>query len=146
MNRLVELSTTVYERLLFLYPKELREDFGGEMNLAFADDLEQAWGDARVAGVAQIWWYAISELATVALPGQLSNRYVAVPAVSFLACVATDTALMLIAAILNPHVDTPEVLASQWYLVPAVSLINALVSLVVTCFCARCPLTVLRLD
>jgi len=39
------------------------------MILAFADDLEAAWGDARIAGVAQIWWYALREMLTVAAAG-----------------------------------------------------------------------------
>jgi hypothetical protein len=146
MNDLLHSSVALYQRLLYLYPRELREDFGDEMTLAFADDLEQAWGDARWAGVLQIWWYALSELVTVALPAQQSNRYIMVPAVSFVACVGADTALMLIAAFLNPHAGTAEMLESQWFLVPAVSVINALVALIVTCFCARCPMTVLRLE
>ena len=146
MNDLLHFSAALYEWLLFLYPEELREDFGEEMTLAFAEDLEQAWGDARWAGVLQIWWYAFYELAAVALPAQGSNRYFVVPATSFFACLAADTALMWVAAVLNKHVDPAAVFASQWFLVPPVSLVNALVALVVTCFYARCPMTVLRLN
>jgi hypothetical protein len=83
MSQLLGLSSRMYERLLFLYPEELRREFGAEMALAFSDDLESAWSDARLAGVAQIWCYALRELLTVALPGQTSNPSVLVPALSF---------------------------------------------------------------
>lgn len=145
MNRLVQCSTLVYEWLLFLYPKELREDFGDEMVLAFADDLEQAWGDARVAGVLQIWWYALYELAMVALPSQWSSRYIVVPASSFFACACSQTMFMVIGAH-QEHADAAAALAAQWPLPLAIGLLNGFVALIVTCLSARCSMTLLRLD
>ena len=84
MNELLLRSARLYEKLLLLYPEDLRRHFGAEMVLAFADDMEAAWGDARIAGVLQIWWYALREIITVALPAQTSNPCVLVPALSFL--------------------------------------------------------------
>jgi hypothetical protein len=40
MSRLLRLSSRMYERLVFLYPEDLRREFGDEMALAFADDIE----------------------------------------------------------------------------------------------------------
>jgi len=106
MNIVLLRSLWLYERLLLLYPEDLRRDFGGEMILAFADDLEAAWGDARIAGVMQIWWYALREMLTVALPAQRSNPCVLVPALSFVVVAATQSAELCLAVHQAARVDT----------------------------------------
>ena len=97
MNELLVRSAWLYEKLLLLYPEELRREFGAEMALAFSDDLASAWGDARLTGVIQIWWYALREVLTVALPGQRSNPCVLVPALSFALAALTQGAELSLA-------------------------------------------------
>ena len=58
---------------MFLYPEELRREFGNEIVLAFTEDLEAAWRDGGIPGVIRVWWWALCELLSVALPGQRWN-------------------------------------------------------------------------
>lgn len=145
MNEVLRRSVSIYQKLLVLYPSDLRRDFGDEMVLAFADDLHQAWGDARLAGVAQIWWYAIRELLTVALPGQRSNRYLLSPALAFAAVALPDTAFLWLAAHPISHMPALPITWSDLLAVFSAGLLNALVAFIVTCFYARCSMNLLRL-
>ena len=138
-------SARIYEKLLFLYPQDLRREFGAEMALAFADDLESAWGDARLAGVAQIWWYALRELLTVALPGQTSNPCILVPALSFAGVSLVQAGELFVAFHRVAHVDVDILLDGIRLVVLLPSVLSAMVSLVVTLFYARCSLTTLQL-
>lgn len=142
MNELLNRSVSIYRRLLFLYPEELRRDFGAEMVLAFAEDLEEAWGDARLAGVAQMWWYTLREIVTVALPSQQSNPCVIVPALSFVFTAAIESGFAWLGVHQGVHVGSEAI---RWAILMP-SFLNALVSLVVTCFYARCTINVLRLE
>ena len=146
MNDLLLRSVWIYQKLLLVYPEDLRRDFGEEMVLAFAEDLEQAWGDARLAGVLQIWWYAIRELVTIGLPGQASNPYVLSPALAFLLAVFTESAFVCAGIHQVRHIDSAVLADAFWLVVLFPSLINAFVAFVVTCFCARCSMNVLRLN
>lgn len=146
MNEILCRSVRIYQKLLALYPEDLRREFGHEMVLAFADDLAQAWGDARWAGIIQIWWYAIRELLTVALPGQMSNPYILSPALAFLFAALTETAFVCLGIHQARHVDGAVLADAFWLVVVFPSLINAFVAFLVTCFCARCSMNVLRLD
>jgi hypothetical protein len=146
MNRLLESSARIYRRLLLLYPEDLRRDFGEEMVLAFIDDLDEAWINARIGGVARMWWYAIGELITVAMPGQQSNPCVVVPAVSFLFTLFTQGFLAWAGMRLNPQVDSARFASSLYSAILLSSAANALVALVVTRFYARCSINVLRLE
>jgi hypothetical protein len=148
MNELLARSIWIYQKLLFLYPAELRREFGDEMTLAFADDLESAWGDARVAGVIQIWRYALGELLTVALPGQTANPYVLSPFFAFLATSFTQSMAVWIGAhqVQIPHIYHAQIVEAMWLPVLVVSFVNALVAFFVTCYCARFSMNVLRLD
>lgn len=145
MNALLIRSVRLYERLLLLYPRELRCEFGSEMILAFADDLEAAWGDARIAGVAQIWWYALCEMVTVALPGQQSNPSIIVPAWSFGVTAVTQSAELWIGTHQAQRVEYLS-LFNSILLIVMPSLLNACVALIVTRFYATRSITVLRLD
>jgi hypothetical protein len=146
MNRVLELSVRTYRSLLLLYPEDLRRDFGDEMVLAFVDDLDQAWIEARLAGVARIWRSAIAELVTVALPGQQSNPCILVPALSFLFTLFTQGFLAWAGMRLNPQVDSARFAGSLYFAILLSSTANALVALVVTRFYGRCSINVLRLE
>jgi len=146
MSQLLSLSSWMYERLLFLYPENLRREFGVEMALAFADDLEAAWHDARLAGVMQIWWYAIRELLTVALPGQTSNPCVLVPALSFVMAASTLGAEIGFAFLHARRTDASLLLDAILLAVFLPSLLSALVGFVVARLYAHCPIISLQLE
>jgi len=146
MNELLVRSARIYERLLFLYPEDLRREFGVEMALAFTDDLESAWGDARLAGVMQIWWYALRELLTIALPALTSNRCVLVPALSFALVSLVQAGELYLSLHQVTRVDLAMLFDGIRLVVLLPSVLSAMVALVVTRVYARCPLTALLLD
>jgi len=138
-------SAWIYEKLLLLYPEDLRRDFGGEMALAFADDLEEAWREARIAGALQVWWWTLRELLTVALPGQRSNPCVLVPALSFVLAAFTQSAELWIGTHQAHHVEYLP-LVDSIFVVVLPSFANACVAFVVTRVYANLSITVLRLN
>jgi hypothetical protein len=132
------MNTWLYQKLLLLYPQDLRRQFGAEMTLAFADDIKSM-------GAHRVWWCAVRELVTVALPGQKSNPAVLVPALSFAVSALTQSGELWIGMHQTQRVEsTPLVGAIFVVIVP--SLLNAFVALVVTRFYARCSFITLRLD
>lgn len=145
MNDLLLRSVRVYQKLLLLYPEDLRRDFGNEMVLAFAEDLQQAWGDARWAGAIQIWWYATRELLTIALPGQRSNPYVLSPAVAFAVAAIAESTLLWLTTHPSSHFAARPVTGSDLLAVFSVSFLNAITAFVVTCFYARHSMDLVRL-
>jgi hypothetical protein len=72
----------LYTRLLALYPEPLRREFGAEMALVFAEDLESARRDQGLCGVVRVWRCALGEFVRFALPGHLSSPVVRVPAIA----------------------------------------------------------------
>lgn len=146
MNGPLHRSVRIYQKLLLLYPEDLRRDFGNEMVLAFAEDLEQAWGDARVAGVIQIWSYAIRELVTVTLPSQRSNPSVIVPALAFILAVFVQGAELCVALRHMTRVDSSVLSEAIQLAVLLPSFLNALVAAVVTRLYASCSIIALRLQ
>ena len=74
-------SSRWFRLTLALYPRELRERFGDEMELVFDELLADARRDGGVLGVLHVWRFAISELITVAVPSRLGP--VAVPLLAF---------------------------------------------------------------
>jgi hypothetical protein len=132
------MNAWLYQKLLLLYPQDLRRQFGAEMALAFADDI-------KIMGAHRVWWCAVRELVTVALPGQRSNPSVLVPALSFAVSALTQSGELWIGMHQAQRVEsTPLVGAIFVVVVP--SLLNAFVALVVTRFYARCSFITLRLD
>src|ERR1700728_1378374 len=146
MKELAVRTARVYEKLLLLYPKDLRRDYGGEMVLAFADDMEAALSQGRTMGVIRVWWYALSELLTVALPSQRSNPSVLVPALSFALAAFSQAAWLWIALHQVAHVDSALVADSIRLAVLLPSSLNALIAFVVTRVSAHYSITALRLD
>ena len=124
------MNTWLYQKLLRLYPQDLRRQFGAEMTLAFAEDIKNM-------GNLPVWWCAIREVLTVALPGQRSNRTVLVPAFSFALTALTVIAELWVGSHQRWRVDYPPLF--DWaVLVIFPSLLNAFVGLIVTRFYARC--------
>lgn len=128
----------IYQKLLLFYPQDLRRQFGAEMTLAFTEDIENM-------GTRRVWWCAIREVLTVALPDQRSNRTVLVPAFSFALTALTAIAELWIGSHQRFRVEYPPIF--DWVvLVIFPSLMNAFVGLVVTCFYARCSFIRLPLN
>ncbi len=88
MTMAPDASTRLYGALLWLYPREFRLRFGGEMTQVFADQMAEARQERGVAGVLRIWREAVAELFTVALPSQLASMMLIVPVLSFLGALA----------------------------------------------------------
>ena len=132
------MNAWLYRKLLLLYPQDLRREFGVEMTLAFAEDI-------RNMGNLRVWWCAMRELLTVALPGQRSNRSVIVPALSFCLCAFIQTAEIWIGSHRAQRVEYPPLLEAICLVIFS-GLLNALVAFVVTRFYARCSFIMLRLD
>jgi hypothetical protein len=132
------MNAWIYRKLLLLYPQDLRRQFGAEMTLAFTEDIENM-------GARRVWWCAIREVMTVALPDQRSNRSVLVPVFSFAWTALTEMAVLWIGSHQAGRVEYPPLLDSA-ALVIFPSLLNAFVGLVVTRFYARCSFIGLRLN
>jgi hypothetical protein len=81
MTNSLPLSSRLYGRLLVLYPDDLRRDYGVEMALAFAEDLDTARRDEGLRGVIRVWRCALCEFLRFALPGHASNPAFRVPAI-----------------------------------------------------------------
>jgi hypothetical protein len=131
------MNAWLYEKLLLLYPEDLRREFGAEMALAFADDVE-------IMGAPRMWWCALGELLTVALPGQKSHPSVVVPALSFALAAFTQSAELWIGTHQAHPVEYPLAYSILIVLLP--SLLNAFVAFVVTRVYANLSITVLRLN
>jgi len=131
------MNAWLFEKLLLLYPEDLRRDFGAEMTLAFADDIE-------IMGARRVWWCALRELLTVALPAQRSNRSVLVPALSFALCAVTQSAELWIGMHQAHAMDLPLAGCVVYIFLPSLS--NAVVAFIVTRFYAHCSFITLRLD
>lgn len=146
MNGILARSIRLYEKLLLLYPADLRREFGGEMSLIFAEDLEAAWGDARIAGVLQVWWYALRELVTVALPAQRSNPCVLVPAVAFALVAAGQSAELCLALHQVTRLKASLLFDAIRLVVLLPSLLTACVAFVVTRVYAGSSIASLQLN
>jgi hypothetical protein len=133
------MNAWLFQKMLLLYPQDLRREFGAEMTLAFAEDIQNM-------GYLRVWWCAMRELLTVALPGQISNRSVLVPALSFVTSALTESAELCIGIHQAPRTDVAMLPEQILLVVLLPSLLNAFVAFVVTRFYARCSFIMLRLD
>jgi hypothetical protein len=137
--RLLQFSRWAYRNVLWAYPPDLRRDFGDEMAMIFAADLEDR-------GVIATWRCALVELATVALPGLRSNPCVLVPVLAF-AFAASSLSVELGCAVHFAGPMGAAKLLEQFRLAVFLpSALNAVVALVVTRFYATRAVTTLRLN
>ena len=84
METALKVSSRAYAVLLILYPDELRTRFADEMTDVFDQQLQGAWEESGLIGLARIWLYAIAELLFVALPAQLAQPIFIVPTLSLI--------------------------------------------------------------
>ncbi|MSU57827.1 MAG: hypothetical protein EXS35_06535 [Pedosphaera sp.] len=66
-TRTVLNSQKLYERLLALYPKAHREEYGPPMAQLFRDQSRDAWREARVRGVVVLWLRVLPDLVRTSL-------------------------------------------------------------------------------
>jgi hypothetical protein len=72
VTRFLNCFSTIYRNLLWVCPKELRRDFGPDMELVFADDLSESWLEAGIPGVIRVLRCAVGELLPIALSNAAS--------------------------------------------------------------------------
>lgn len=140
MSALLSFSLRAYAAMLFLYPAELRRDFGGEIIDVFREDLNHASAFRGFAGLAGVWACALREFVRIALPAYAENRRVAVPAILFS---LNETVLTIPQKLIFTH----RPMSLQFVLATALwpSLLAALTALVVVILGQQCPLFPLRL-
>ena len=64
------MSVAIYRLLLGLLPPALRR-WQFDMEEVFALQLADAWAEAGLTGAGRVWWCAIAELLTLAVPRAL---------------------------------------------------------------------------
>jgi hypothetical protein len=97
MTNALPLSSRIYNRLLVLYPEDLRREFGADMALVFADDLDSARREAGLRGVIRVWRCALGEFFRFALPGFASSPAVRVSGISLALFTAMMSGVMTLA-------------------------------------------------
>jgi hypothetical protein len=78
MIAMLQVSSHIYGRLIELYPADLYREFGAEMALVFADDLEAARSEAGLWGVLRVWRCALGEFLRIVPAGHPALRVSAV--------------------------------------------------------------------
>jgi len=62
VNRFLNFSSSIYRKLLWVCPEELRRDFGADMELVFAYDIgADSWLEGGIPGVIRVWRCAACE-------------------------------------------------------------------------------------
>ena len=90
-------SLRAYRRLLTLYPEDLRRDFGPEMLEAFDNDLLFERSAYGLSGAVRIWRIALWEMIRIVIPAWLQIPAVAVPLLSCVAVVVSQSPLLIVA-------------------------------------------------
>ena len=88
MTRAVRVSCGLYKMLLFTYPSDFRLRFESEMVTTFSDLICGEWKHNGLAGVARVWWSAVGEVFSVAVPLQLRSPIVIAASLSLLLSIA----------------------------------------------------------
>ena len=140
MSIVLSFSVRAYAVMLFLYPAELRRDFGAEILDVFREDLNNGSSYGGLTGIASVWACALREFFRIALPAYAENRRVAVPSILF---ALNETILTVPQKLIFTH----NSMSLQFILGTALwpSLIAALTALVVVILGQQCPLFPLRL-
>ncbi len=86
MNYVLRSSSQIYRRVLCLYPRNLRRDFGEDMLDVFTESLTDAWRTRDASGVIHAWRLALWELVPILVAGRRVDSVVIAPVVSFCGC------------------------------------------------------------
>ena len=139
------ISLQAYERLLILYPRDLRRDFAADMIEAFGEDLAAA---RSIGGVLRVWRSALREVMQIAVPAWFEIPEVLVPLFSAAIAAASQSPLVVLAVrrqlLLNLPAGDP-ILADNLIGVGIASAISALTSFLAIYRWKRAGLITLRL-
>ena len=83
---LLDASHKVYQVSLIFYPKDLRSEFGDEMIAIFDEQASAAYFQGGLMGLLSVWFSAMQEFVTVALPSRIAGHMV--PIVAAMAALA----------------------------------------------------------
>lgn len=72
-SKAVEYSCRVYRRLLTVYPKSHREEYGAAMLQLFRDQCRDAWSARRIHGLIGFWLRAMADLLKTSVLEHVSN-------------------------------------------------------------------------
>lgn len=73
VSKAVERSSSLYVRLLRLYPKSHREEYGSAMLQLFRDQCRDAWAASRTRGLLAFWMLTLLDLLKTSILEHLSN-------------------------------------------------------------------------
>jgi hypothetical protein len=90
----------LYRLLLWLYPADLRRDYGDEMTAVFTELLST---QPTTGGRAAIVGRALGEVFTIALPGHLASERVIAASLSLVITSAVLGSLVTIMMYVGPH-------------------------------------------
>ncbi len=141
MTATLHWGLRAYERLLILYPEDLRRDFGADMMEAFDEDLAAARG---IGGAFRVWRSTLREVLQIAVPAWLEIPTVAVPLLSAAFVAASQSPLIVLTAHTQSLAPYP-VLADAVMAVATESAVSAIVSFIAIYRWKRAGLITLRL-
>jgi capsular polysaccharide biosynthesis protein len=72
-SKAVEGSCRIFRRLLVVYPKAHRDEYGAAISQLFRDQCRDAWAAARTRGLIVFWLRALSDLLKTSIAEHLSN-------------------------------------------------------------------------
>ncbi len=72
-SKAVEHSCRLYRRLLFVYPKAHREEYGAAMLQLFRDQCRDAWAATFSRGLISFWLHAMADLLKTSILEHVSN-------------------------------------------------------------------------
>jgi hypothetical protein len=72
-DRFPLLSQSLYERLLAVYPRKHREEYGPAMTQLFRDQSREAWRNARLRGLVMLWLRILPDLLRTSFLEHIDN-------------------------------------------------------------------------
>src|ERR1043165_1523489 len=74
--RILAISDAIYRKLLRLYPRTHREEYGALMAQLFRDQYRDAYREGRVPGILRLWRRTLSDLAKNSLLEQIETKQI----------------------------------------------------------------------
>lgn len=73
VDKAIERSCRLYQRLLVIYPRAHREEYGAAILQLFRDQCRDAWARAQSRGLMGFWLHALADLLKTSILEHLSN-------------------------------------------------------------------------
>jgi len=74
--RILAISDAIYRKLLRLYPRAHREEYGALMAQLFRDQYRDAYREGRVPGILSLWRRTLRDLAKNSLLEQIETKQI----------------------------------------------------------------------